>query len=109
MTRMHSEPDGPPEAEARFAPDVRLRLDPERALWREVGDELVIFDVPTATYLTLNASARALWKHLEDGASPVELASALVASYAIAEDKAARDVQRFLEALDARSLLASAG
>jgi Coenzyme PQQ synthesis protein D (PqqD) len=106
---MNSERDEPPEAVPVFAPGQRLTLDPERVLWRDVGDELVIFEVPTATYLTLNSSARALWKHLEEGASPVELASQLVTSYAIPEDKAARDVQKFLEALEARSLLSPAG
>jgi hypothetical protein len=102
---MRSEPDQMPEPTPKFAPGQRLKFDPERALWREVGDELVIFEVATTTYLTLNSSARTLWKHLADGASPVELTAELVATYAIAEDMAARDVERFLEALEARSLL----
>jgi hypothetical protein len=93
------------QAEPRFAPDARLSLDSERAVWREVGDELVILDVPTATYLTLNSSAVTLWKHLEEGASPAELAAELVATYEIGEDKAASDVQRFLGALQDRSLI----
>ena len=42
-----------PEPTPKFAPGQRLKFDPERALWREVGDELVIFEVPTTTYLTL--------------------------------------------------------
>jgi hypothetical protein len=109
LTRMGSEPDEIPEAVRGLAPGQRLRLDPERALWRDVGDEIVIFEVPTATYLTLNSSARTLWKHLEDGATPVELAAELVASYAVPEDKAVRDVQKFLEALQARSLLLPSG
>ena len=75
-----------PEPTPKFAPGQRLKFDPERALWREVGDELVIFEVPTTTYLTLNSAARTLWKHLADGASPVELTAELVATYAIAED-----------------------
>ena len=77
-------------ASLEFAPDERLALDAERAVWRQVGDEVVILDVPTATYLTLNSSAVTLWKHLEKGASPAELAAELVATYAITEDKAAR-------------------
>lgn len=63
------------QAEPKFAPDARMRLDSERAVWREVGDEIVILDVPTATYLTLNSSAVTLWKQLEGGASPAELAA----------------------------------
>jgi hypothetical protein len=92
-------------AEPGFSPTERLSLDSERAVWREVGDEIVILDVPTATYLTLNSSAVTLWKHLEEGASPEELADELVATYEIDKDKAARDVQRFLGALKDRSLI----
>lgn len=88
-----------------FSPDKRLCLDAERAVWRQVGDEIVILDVPTATYLTLNSSAVTLWKHLEKGASPEELAAQLVATYGISDVKAARDVQCFLTALQERSLV----
>jgi Coenzyme PQQ synthesis protein D (PqqD) len=95
--------DGP--AEPGFSLDERFSLDSERAVWREVGEEIVILDVPTATYLTLNSSAVTLWKHLEDGASPAELAAALVTTYEIGEEKAAMDVQRFLGALKERSLI----
>jgi Coenzyme PQQ synthesis protein D (PqqD) len=100
----------PPDAdkmphEPGFPPDERLSLDAERAVWREVGDEIVILDVPTATYLTLNSSAVTLWKRLEEGASPVELAAELVAIYEVSEDRAAADVQRFLGALQERSLI----
>ncbi len=93
------------QAEPKFAPDARMRLDSERAVWREVGDEIVILDVPTATYLTLNSSAVTLWKQLEGGASPAELAAELVAMYQIGAEKAASDVQRFLGALQERSLI----
>jgi hypothetical protein len=93
------------QAEPKFAPDQKLGLDEERAVWRQVGDEIVILDIPSATYLTLNFSAVTLWKHLEEGASPAELAAALVTTYEISEDKAARDVQRFLMALQERSLV----
>ncbi|HTT88959.1 MAG TPA: PqqD family protein [Acidimicrobiales bacterium] len=92
-------------AEPGFSADERLSLDSERAVWREVGDEIVILDVPTATYLTLNSSAVTLWKHLEEGATPSELSAELVATYEIGEDKAAQDVQRFLGALKERSLI----
>ncbi len=105
LVTMHSEPDQTRETAFKFAPGQRLKFDPERAVWREVRDELVVFEVPTTTYLTLNGSARTLWKQLADGATPVELTAELVATYAIPEDKAARDVERFLEALEARSLL----
>lgn len=91
-----------------FALDEALTLDADRAVWREIGDEVVILDVPTATYLNLNGTGRALWKRLDDGATPGELAAELVKTYGIPEDQAASDVESFLEALQERSLLSLA-
>ncbi len=88
-----------------IAPDQVLTIDTDRAVWREIGDEVVILDVPTTTYLNLNKSARALWKRLDGGASPAELAAELVATYGIPQDQAAADVRGFLDALQERSLL----
>jgi hypothetical protein len=88
-----------------IAPDHVLRVDTDRAVWREIGDEVVILDVPTTTYLNLNKSARALWKRLDGGATPVELAAELVAAYGIPQDQANSDVRSFLDALRDRSLL----
>jgi hypothetical protein len=102
---MPPDTDDQPHREPRFALDQRLSLDAERAVWRQVGDEIVILDIPTSTYLTLNSSAVALWKLLEEGASPAELAAELVATYGISETNAADDVQRFLGAVEERSLI----
>ncbi len=102
---MTSEAEDRPQAGLEFSPDEQLGLDAERAVWRQVGDEVVILDVPTATYLTLNSSAVTLWKHLEKGASPAELAAELISTYAITQEKAARDVRNFLDALRERSLI----
>jgi Coenzyme PQQ synthesis protein D (PqqD) len=96
-------PDEP--AKLTFEPDEPLGLDAERAVWRQVGDEVVILDVPTATYLTLNSSAVTLWDLLAETATPVELAAKLVATYDISADKAAKDVEHFLGALQERSLI----
>ena len=94
-----------PPAEVTFAPDKPLALDSERAVWRQVGDEVVILDVPTATYLTLNSSAVTLWDLLAEVATPTELAAKLVATYDLTADKAERDVQHFLGALQERGLI----
>ncbi len=88
-----------------IAPDQVLSVDTDRAVWREIGDEVVILDIPTATYLNLNKSARALWKRLDEGATALELAAELVTTYGIAEDQATSDVRSFLDALRERSLL----
>jgi hypothetical protein len=88
-----------------IAPDQVLTVDSDRAVWREIGDEVVILDVPTTTYLNLNKSARVLWKRLDAGATPLELAAELVTIYGISDDQAAADVRSFLDALQKMSLL----
>jgi hypothetical protein len=102
---MNGDLDQSAEAERAFAPGQRLKLDGERAVWREVGDEVVVLDVQTATYLSINGSGGTLWKKLDSGATPVELVAELVSGYAISEARAAHDVGDFLHALKERSLL----
>jgi len=88
-----------------IAPGQVLTVDSDRAVWREIGDEVVILDVTTTTYLNLNKSARVLWKRLDAGATPLELAAELVTIYGISDDQAAGDVRSFLDALQELSLL----
>lgn len=89
----------------QIPPNQFATIDAERAVWREIGEEVVILDVPTSTYLNLNGSARLLWKRLSGGATPAELTAELVATYGIPEVQAAKDVQSFLDALRERLLL----
>ena len=86
-------------------PEGPIALDADAVVWREVGDEIVVLEIATAVYLTLNGTARPLWLLLADGATRDDLAAALVAEYGIAFDRAAADVDDFLAALATRSLL----
>ena len=44
-----------------FGPDERLYVKADDVVLREAGDELVILELTTTTYLTLNGSAKQLW------------------------------------------------
>jgi len=85
--------------------DQKLRLRIDDLAWREVGDELVVLEVTTTTYLTLNGSARVLWERLVDGVTRSELTDTLVDRYGITLEKADKDVDAFLDVLRQRSLL----
>jgi hypothetical protein len=91
------------------ASDQKLGLRIDDVAWREVGDEVVILEVATTTYLTLNGSARVLWKRLVDGVTRWELTEALVQRYGITTERADRDVEAFLGVLEQRSLLEQVG
>ncbi|HVC24871.1 MAG TPA: PqqD family protein [Acidimicrobiales bacterium] len=83
----------------------RLELDTNAVVWREVDEEIIVLELSTAVYLTVNGSACPLWLRLTHGATADELASVLVEEYAITLERAAADVDAFLDALAARSLL----
>jgi hypothetical protein len=83
----------------------RLSLKVDDLTWREVHDELLVLDMATATYLTLNGSAKVLWQRLADGASVVDLADTLVDHYGIPRDRAEADARDFVETLEERSFL----
>jgi len=93
------------DSTGRPAGPSRLRLD--EVVWREVGDDLVVLELSTSTYLTLNGSAKQLWIGLVDGATVPELAERLTARYGITEEQALADTEAFLSALGDRKLLAS--
>ncbi len=83
----------------------RLHLRVNDVSWREVGDEAVVLESTTGTYLTLNASGKVLWQALETGATKPEMAGMLVERFGIGAELAARDVDGFLERLQARHLV----
>jgi hypothetical protein len=88
-----------------FTTDQQLQLRVDDLAWREVQDELVVLEVTTATYLSLNGSAKMLWHRLVDGATVAELRASLVTTYGISDGQAASDVGEFLDVLIERGLL----
>lgn len=82
---------------------LRLRVD--EVAWRDVGDELIVLELSTSTYLTLNGSAKQLWLGLASGASVQDLADALVATYGISAEQANADADAFVSSLVERKLV----
>jgi hypothetical protein len=87
-------------------PDERLRLKVDDVVWRAVGDELVVLELATATYLTLNGTAKLLWEELADGSSVSGLVASLCTRYGITEGQARSDVESFMAVLAERGLIA---
>jgi Coenzyme PQQ synthesis protein D (PqqD) len=82
-----------------------LMLRADDVVWRVVGEELVVLELATSTYLTLNGTARQLWEGLTEGATAEDLVEMLVDRYGIPKEHAVEDVQSFLAALTDRGLL----
>jgi hypothetical protein len=84
---------------------TRLRLREDAVRWREIDREVVAVDLVSSIYLTTNESGVRLWRRLADGATTDELVNELVEAFGIERERAAADVQSYVDALDARNLL----
>lgn len=73
--------------------------------WREVDGEVVVLDLASSTYFSLNGSGAVLWGALVDGADTDALAQLLVERYGLAPDVAAVDAAAFLESCVARGIV----
>ena len=83
-----------------------LRLRTDRIAFRQAGDELVVLDLRSSTYLSANATATVLWRSLEQGATRADLVGALTATFEIDAETATADVDDFVADCRARDLLA---
>jgi coenzyme PQQ synthesis protein D (PqqD) len=88
------------------APPGTPRLRVDEVVWREVGDDLVVLELSTSTYLTLNGSAKQLWISLAEGGTVPGLVERLTELYGISDEQASSDTEAFLAALAERKLLA---
>ena len=87
-------------------PIVRLR---RQALdWLPVDDEVVVLDGERDLYLGTNSSGSVLWEELVEGATRTQLVDLLVTRFSVERDRAAGDVEAFLEQLASAQLLEEA-
>ncbi len=82
---------------------IRLRSDAVR--WREIDREVVAVDLGRSDYVSTNESGLLLWRRLAEGTTREQLVDELVGAFGIEPHRAAADVGRFLDELDARNLL----
>jgi hypothetical protein len=85
--------------------EEKLQLKVDDVVWRDVGDDLVVLELSTSTYLTLNGTARHIWESLAVGTTLDVLIEMLVDRYKITELQAQADAESFLAALSERELL----
>jgi hypothetical protein len=93
------------ETEAPATAAIALRSD--AVAWTRSGDEVVVLDLRSSSYLGVNASAVHLWLLLVEGTTEDAMVTALCEAYDIATGTAAQDVAAFLDELRRRELLTS--
>ena len=82
-----------------------VRLRREQLEWREVEGEIVALDAGASEYLAVNATGATLWPLLAEGATREQLAARLVEAFGVDLERAAADVEVFLDSLETRGLL----
>lgn len=73
--------------------------------WQIVDEEVVILDLRTQCYLSLNRSGAALWPLVVAGTSLRQLVGTLVETFDTDESVAGRDVERLVAQLSDADLL----
>jgi hypothetical protein len=107
----HAEEGRPPVTGAAEEPlagrgagaEVHRRTDD--LVWRELDGEVVLLDLRSSLYLTLNRTGALLWDLLAEPVTPARLAAALVAEFGLSADVAAADTEAFLSHLRAQGLV----
>lgn len=82
-----------------------LKIRQDDLSWRQVGDEVIVLDLRSNAYLSINQSGTALWEMLVDGATSTTMEARLVTDYGVEKDRAQTDVEEFVALLAERGLL----
>lgn len=77
---------------------------------RQLGEEYVVVPVGAAVdqfqgMIRLNETGAFLWKRLQSDSTEVDLLQALQAEYDVSEEKAASDLEKFLDILKEEGIL----
>ena len=83
----------------------QLRLRSDAVSWREVDGEVIALRHEASEYLSTNTTGALIWRELAQGTSRPELAAMLVSRFGIDADRAAADVDAFVDLLASRGLL----
>jgi hypothetical protein len=85
---------------------TRLKLRDTDVHWREIDGEVIALDGRTSTYVAANGSGAVIWRALIAGSTHEGLVDELVGTYDIDRERAAVDVDRFIDELAGHGLLA---
>lgn len=82
----------------------RVIVDPE-VLFRVVGDETVLLNLKTETYLGLNDTGTTIWKALAEGATIQAACDAVVEAFEVSAEEAKTDVRELVDVLIEQRLI----
>jgi hypothetical protein len=83
---------------------IRYTVKPD-VVARGVADEMILLDLETGTYFTLNSVGAAIWKHLENGTDRDGAIAAVVEQFEVDLETATADFDEYVTALTSEGLL----
>lgn len=86
-------------------PSDTIRLRSSDVAWREIDGEVVLLDLKSSVYISVNAAGSVLWRLLAQGTTRDALIGELVSTFGIDGAIAAADVDAFLATCRERGLL----
>lgn len=87
------------------AQDLKLRGNDIE--WRQVGEEIVVLDLASSTYVSLNPVGATVWPLLAEGTSWGAMVGAITDAFEVDAETADRDLRAFVDDLRGRGLLAT--
>jgi hypothetical protein len=85
---------------------MRYRI-PEDVVSREVGGEAILLNLETGTYFGLDGIGTEMWRVLAHEGSIEAVTSTLLAGYEVEEPQLRLDIERFIQQLLHKGLLAA--
>lgn len=83
---------------------VRYTVKPD-VVARSVAGEMILLDLETGIYFTLNSVGASIWRALESGAPRDQVVDAIVDQYEVDVETASADYDEYVDALVAEGLL----
>lgn len=77
----------------------------EQILASEVGDDLVMMDIESGQYITLNKVAHVIWSHIETPIKVSDLITKLMESFNVTEEECTHDTLEYLNKMYEQHLL----
>ncbi len=83
---------------------IRYTVKPD-VVARSVADEMILLDLETGTYFTLNPVGGAIWRGLETGSDRDGIIAAVVEQFEVDAETATADFDEYVAALSGEGLL----
>ena len=80
------------------------KLSPD-VVFRDLDGEAVILDLVSGTYFGLNEVGTRIWRLVDEGCDPSQIADVVASEYQADRETIARDVTRLLDDLRTRRLI----